>query len=160
IRYANGQNSDPAPLPRNLSLYVNGEKIKQVWFDSTVAWSTWATQVETVPLREGANTITIQHDDDDIGHVNLDSLTVTPTERIALFDGDDLDRWAAVNGGGPATWPIADGSVESFGGDIRTKEKFDDFRMHVEWYQPEHAPDVTGQARGNSGVYIQERYEV
>ncbi|WP_353707685.1 family 16 glycoside hydrolase [Cellulosimicrobium sp. ES-005] len=160
IRYANGQNSDPAPLPRNLSLYVNGEKLKQVWFDSTVAWSTWATQVETVPLRAGANTITIRHDDDDIGHVNLDSLTVTPTERITLFDGDDLDQWAAVNGGGPATWPIADGSVESFGGDIRTQEKFDDFRMHVEWYQPEHAPDVTGQARGNSGVYIQERYEV
>lgn len=160
IRYANGQNADPRPMPRNLSLYVNGEKLKQVWFDSTVAWSTWATQVETVPLREGANTITIRHDDDDIGHVNLDSLTVTPNERITLFDGDDLDAWAAVNGGGPATWPVADGSMESFGGDIRTKEKFDDFRMHVEWYQPEHAPTQTGQARGNSGVYIQERYEV
>ncbi len=62
--------------------------------------------------------------------------------------------------GGPATWPIADGSFESFGGDIRTKERFDDFRMHIEWYQPEHGPEVTGQARGNSGVYIQERYEV
>ncbi len=131
----------PATDPRNLSLYVNGEKLKQVWFDSTVSWSAWATQVETVPLREGANTITIRHDDDDIGHVNLDSLTVTPSERITLFDGDDLDAWAAVNGGGPATWPIADGSFESFGGDIRTKERFDDFRMHIEWYQPEHGPE-------------------
>ncbi|WP_253182032.1 family 16 glycoside hydrolase [Cellulosimicrobium cellulans] len=159
IRYANGQNADPQPRPRNLSLYVNGEKLKQVWFDSTVEWSTWATQVETVPLREGANTITIRHDDDDIGHVNLDKLTVTPTERTVLFDGSDLDAWERV-GGGPATWPVADGSMESFGGDIRTKEKYDDFRMHVEWYQPEHDPSQTGQARGNSGVYIQERYEV
>ncbi|MFC8921232.1 family 16 glycoside hydrolase [Cellulosimicrobium sp. NPDC057127] len=159
IRYANGQNADPSPLPRNLSLYVNGEKLKQVWFDSTVSWSTWATQVETVPLREGANTITIQHDDDDIGHVNLDNMTVTPSGRDVLFDGGDLDAWEAV-AGGPATWPVEDGSMESFGGDIRTKEKYDDFRMHVEWYQPELDPSQTGQARGNSGVYIQERYEV
>jgi hypothetical protein len=142
-----------------MSLYVNGEKQKQVWLDSTVSWSTWATQVETVRLKKGANTIAYAYDADDVGHVNLDSLTVTPTDRINLFDGGDLDAWEKVSGG-PATWPVADGSMESFGGDIRTKEKFGDFRMHAEWYQPEHAPDVTGQARGNSGVYIQERYEV
>ena len=159
LRYANGQNSDPSPLPRSLSLYVNGEKQRQVWLDSTVSWSRWATQVETVRLEKGANSIAYVYESDDVGHVNLDNLTVTPTERIPLFDGGDLDAWEKV-GGGPATWPVEDGSMESFGGDIRTKEKFGDFRMHVEWYQPEHAPDVTGQARGNSGVYIQERYEV
>ncbi|WP_265520409.1 family 16 glycoside hydrolase [Oerskovia flava] len=159
LRYANGQNNDPRPMPRNLSLYVNGEKVKQTWLDSTVQWSRWATQTETVELREGANTIAYVHDDDDIGHVNLDSLTVTPTERTVLFDGSDLDAWEAVSGG-PATWPVADGTLESFGGDIRTKEKFEDFRMHVEWYQPEHDPSQTGQARGNSGVYIQERFEI
>lgn len=159
LRYANGQNSDPSPTPRSMSLYVNGEKQRQVWLDSTVTWANWQTQTETVQLREGANTIAYVHDDDDLGHVNLDNLTVTPSERTALFDGGDLDAWEKV-GGGPATWPVADGSMESFGGDIRTKEKFGDFRMHAEWYQPEHADDVTGQARGNSGVYIQERYEV
>jgi hypothetical protein len=142
-----------------MSLYVNGVKQKQVWLDSTVTWSTWATQTETVELAEGANTIAYAYDADDVGHVNLDSLTVTPSERITLFDGGDLDAWEKVSGG-PATWPVQDGSMESLGGDIRTKEKFDDFRMHAEWYQPEHADDVTGQARGNSGVYIQERYEV
>ncbi|ASR37238.1 hypothetical protein BAY61_22080 [Prauserella marina] len=80
-------------------------------------------------------------------------------ERIVLFDGSDLDAWESASGG-PATWPVEDGSMESFGGDIRTKEHFRDFRLHVEWYQPDYPPEVTGQARGNSGVYLQERYEI
>ncbi|MEV6476448.1 family 16 glycoside hydrolase [Streptomyces sp. NPDC051657] len=75
--------------------------------------------------------------------MNLDSLTVTPTKRTTLFDGTDLDAWEA-NDGSPAKWPVADGSVESLGGDIRTKEKFGDFRMHAEWYQPQEGPGRTG----------------
>jgi hypothetical protein len=50
--------------------------------------------------------------------------------------------------------------MESLGGDIRTKEKFGDFRLHAEWYQPNYPQEVTGQQRGNSGVYLQERYEI
>ncbi|RBL85610.1 hypothetical protein DDE05_16015, partial [Streptomyces cavourensis] len=159
LRYANGQNSDPEPRPRSMTLYVNGERHKQVWLDSTVAWNRWATHVESVPLRKGANTITYAYEPEDVGHVNLDNLTVTPTRRTVLFDGSGLDAWESGDGS-PATWPVADGSMESLGGDIRTKEKYGDFRMHAEWYQPHYPPEVTGQARGNSGVYIQERYEI
>jgi hypothetical protein len=159
LRYANGQNSDPSPTPRSMSLYVNGVKVKQVWLASTVAWNRWANHVETVPLRKGANTISYVYEETDIGHVNLDKITVTPTKRITLFDGTNLDAWEKTSGGA-ATWPVEGGSVESLGGDIRTKEKFGDFRLHAEWYQPEYPPEVTGQARGNSGVYIQERYEI
>jgi hypothetical protein len=130
-----------------------------VWLPSTGAWNRWATHVESVPLRPGANTIAFVYEPRDDGHVNLDNLTVTPAKRITLFDGGGLDAWEKV-GGGPATWPVADGSVESLGGDIRTKERFGDFRLHAEWYQPNYPPEVTGQARGNSGVYIQERYEI
>jgi hypothetical protein len=159
LRYANGQNNDPSPVPRSMSLYVNGTKHKQIWLASTVRWDRWANHIESVPLRRGANTIAFVYEPTDIGHVNLDKLTVTPTKRITLFDGTGLDAWESTAGGAPA-WPVADGSMESLGGDIRTKEKFGDFRMHAEWYQPDYPPDVTGQARGNSGVYIQERYEI
>ena len=40
-----------------------------------------------------------------------------------------------------------------------TKEAFGDFSMHVEFRTP-YMAQVRGQARGNSGVYIQKRYEV
>jgi hypothetical protein len=159
LRYANGQNSDPSPAPRSMSLYVNGKKVKQVWLASTVAWNTWANHVETVPLKQGANSISYVYSDTDIGHVNLDKLTVTPAKRIPLFNGTTLDAFEKVSGG-PATWPVAGGTMESLGGDIRTKERFGDFRLHGEWYQPNYPPEVTGQARGNSGFYIQERYEI
>ncbi|MBB5907921.1 hypothetical protein BKA25_002237 [Actinoalloteichus hymeniacidonis] len=160
LRYANGLNIDhPEPTTKSISVYLNGEKHKQIWLANTGAWNNWATHVESLPLREGGNTIAFVHDPDDEGHVNFDKITVNPGERITLFDGTDLDAWEAT-AGGEATWPIEDGSMESFGGDIRTKEKFGDFRMHAEWYQPQYPPEVTGQARGNSGIYIQERYEI
>ncbi len=40
-----------------------------------------------------------------------------------------------------------------------TEQKVVDFRLHVEFKTP-FMPNSTGQARGNSGIYIQRRYEV
>ncbi len=40
-----------------------------------------------------------------------------------------------------------------------TKEPFGDFTMHLEFRTP-YMPEARGQGRGNSGVYIQGRYEV
>ncbi|MEU8207018.1 family 16 glycoside hydrolase [Streptosporangium sp. NPDC049046] len=161
LRYANGPNSIPTnPPSKSMSLYVNGKKEKQIWLAPTGAWANWATQTETVTLRPGANTIAYVYEATDFGRVNLDKITVTPSKkRITLFDGTNLDAWETTSGA-PATWPVADGTMESLGGDIRTKERFGDFRMHVEWYQPHYPPEVTGQARGNSGVYIFESYEL
>jgi hypothetical protein len=46
------------------------------------------------------------------------------------------------------------------GGSIMTKEKFCcNFKLHVEFRVP-YMPDKSGQGRGNSGVYVQGRYEV
>ena len=44
-------------------------------------------------------------------------------------------------------------------GDIMTKEKFTDHYLHVEFMCPD-MPEATGQAKGNSGVFLQGRYEV
>ncbi|MEV4481638.1 family 16 glycoside hydrolase [Micromonospora coxensis] len=81
------------------------------------------------------------------------------SSRVQLFDGDDLNAWQAT-GGGAATWPLANGSMESLGGDIRTKQTFGDFTLHVEWWQPTYPSTVMGQARGNSGIFLQDRYEI
>ncbi len=87
------------------------------------------------------------------------SLNVGVVNRIQLFDGDDLLSWQNTSGGA-ATWPMASGSMESLGGDIQTRQTFGDFKLHVEWLEPTYPPDVTGQARGNSGIYLQNRYEI
>ncbi len=79
--------------------------------------------------------------------------------RVILFDGTNTNQWEHTNGS-PATWPLGNGGMEVIGGDIRSKLSFGDFRLHVEFWLPNLPPDVTGQARANSGIYLQDRYEL
>lgn len=84
-----------------------------------------------------------------------------PSDAIVLFDGKDLSRWRSVRGAGEAKWVIKDGYVEVVPrtGDIATKEEFGDCQLHIEWAAPS---EVKGedQGRGNSGVFLMERYEL
>ena len=84
-----------------------------------------------------------------------------PSDAVVLFDGSNLDGWEAVKGG-PAEWLVADGamSVARGKGDIRTKDSFCDAQLHIEWRSPPNDQGHDGQDRGNSGVFLQERYEV
>ncbi len=45
------------------------------------------------------------------------------------------------------------------GHDILTKQKFNDYTMHLEFLLP-FRPDARGQGRGNSGFYQVDQYEV
>jgi hypothetical protein len=83
--------------------------------------------------------------------------------RIALFDGSNLDAWISRNTGGPAGWQVVgDGTmvVTPGAGDIITRQAFEDVFVHVEYKTPAFPANVTGQARGNSGVYLQGMYEM
>ena len=83
-----------------------------------------------------------------------------PSDAIGLFDGKDLTKWENSKGE-PAEWTVHDGvfTVKKGTGDIRTKQKFNDFQLHLEWCIP---VGITGesQLRGNSGVFLQGMYEV
>ncbi len=83
-----------------------------------------------------------------------------PSDAIVLFDGKDLSNWTTMTGA-DAKWEVKDGvaTVVKAGGDIKTKQTFGDMQLHIEWRTPSPAKGE-GQDRGNSGVYIQERYEV
>jgi hypothetical protein len=87
--------------------------------------------------------------------------TPAPEGAIVLFEGKNLDNWTKTDGGTPASWTILDGGIMQVkGGNIITKQKFDGhFKLHVEFRVP-YMPKAKGQARGNSGVYVQGRYEV
>jgi hypothetical protein len=85
-----------------------------------------------------------------------------PKGAIVLFNGKDLSGWVKRNGK-PAEWKVGDDYIEvvSKKGDIMTKEKFGpDFQLHVEFWLPKLPPEVKDQARANSGVYLQGRYEI
>ena len=83
-----------------------------------------------------------------------------PDDAIILFDGKDLSKWESVRGG-EAGWTVHDGvfTVNKRGGDIRTKESFGSYQLHIEWMIPEGISGKS-QSRGNSGVYMQGQYEV
>ena len=91
-----------------------------------------------------------------------------PSDAQVLFDGKDLSKWE----GGPeqnpnwkgqdASWKIQDGYVEVTppdGTDIRTRGRWSDFQLHIEWATP-NPPTNHGQARGNSGILINGMYEI
>lgn len=74
-------------------------------------------------------------------------------DAIVLFDGSNKDAW---NGGRlDETTKL----LNTDGKDIRTKQKFMNYKIHVEFMLP-YRPDARGQGRGNSGFYQVDHYEV
>jgi hypothetical protein len=94
---------------------------------------------------------------------SLATQTAKPPEEFrSLFNYIDLQDWR-MRDGKPASWKVGNGYVEVVPrrGDIRTIEKFGpDFQLKLDFWLPRLAPQVKGQARCNSGVFLQGRYEV
>jgi hypothetical protein len=84
-----------------------------------------------------------------------------PAGAVVLFDGSNLDAWQAQEPGKPVKWKLVAGDALEVagGGNIVSKEKFGAHQLHLEFRLP-YMPRDFGQARGNSGVYLQSRYEV
>jgi hypothetical protein len=87
---------------------------------------------------------------------------VPPSDAIVLFDGTDLSKWEADEGNGvPTKWVVKDGAMECVPGSgyIRTREKFGDCQLHVEWASPTRV-EGESQGRGNSGVFLMGLVEI
>lgn len=84
-----------------------------------------------------------------------------PSDAVVLFDGKDLSAWEGEQGG-QARWAVADGAFTVVPGSkgIRTKRRFCDIQLHVEWRTPAETRGLEGQQRGNSGIFLQEVYEL
>jgi hypothetical protein len=82
-----------------------------------------------------------------------------PSDAEVLFDGKDLSKWQN-NQGQNATWKVEEGYMESGrGGGIRTRGKWADFQLHLEFATPSQVKG-NGQGRGNSGILINGMYEI
>lgn len=86
-----------------------------------------------------------------------------PSDAIILFDGKNLDAWASSKDATkPAPWKIVDSDhmeVVPGSGGIQTKMKFGDCQMHIEFSAPDKV-ESESQGRGNSGLFLQNRYEL
>jgi hypothetical protein len=83
-----------------------------------------------------------------------------PSDAVVLFGGADASEWVHHDGR-PAEWPVVKGILvcKSGSGDIFSKRKMGSAQIHVEFATP-YMPQAHDQARGNSGVYLQGRYEI
>ncbi len=93
--------------------------------------------------------------------INTEDLT-PPTGAVILLgsEASGMDAFLKRDGS-PAVWPVDENGVAlSKGGDIVSRERFTDFQLHVEFCCPDSPPEVKGQGRGNSGVFLQGRYEI
>lgn len=91
-------------------------------------------------------------------------LKIKPGENgAAPSDAINLSHsmWESVNSG-KNPWASNDGvmTVKPGTKDIRTKNSFSDVQLHVEWRIPELDDKFTSQDRGNSGVFLQQFYEL
>ncbi len=84
-----------------------------------------------------------------------------PSDAIVLFDGTNFEHWDSANEGEEVAWQIDNRAmtVSPKTGAIQTKESFGDIQLHIEWRSPE-VINGKGQGRGNSGIFLQKRYEI
>jgi hypothetical protein len=81
-------------------------------------------------------------------------LASPPSDAIVLFDGKSLDAWEDGE-----RWQVEEGVATAAGTEIKSKQKFGDCQLHVEFATPAKV-EGQGQGRGNSGIYLMDRYEV
>ena len=93
--------------------------------------------------------------------------TKPPSDAIILFDGTNLSKWESQKTPErgqrpePAPWKVVNGEMRIVpgSGGIQTKEYFGDCQLHIEFKSPPPGNN-SGQGRGNSGVFLQNTYEL
>lgn len=85
-----------------------------------------------------------------------------PSDAIVLFDGTSLDGWTTPDGK-PCPWtcenkPGGSMTIKKGSSSIISKHLIGSAQVHLEFMTPVVAG--SGQDRGNSGLYLQGRYEI
>jgi Domain of Unknown Function (DUF1080) len=84
------------------------------------------------------------------------------TAPVAIFNGKDLTGWEPIGNAQNNKWvardgelvndnPVVEGQHGPGAANIKTTQKWQDFKLHIEVNCPEH---------GNSGIYLRGRYEI
>lgn len=120
VRFANGTTT-----ARPAAVTVNGSAVTSASFESTGAWTTWATKTLTVPVRSGSNTIRLSPTAS-AGLPNIDFLdadtgdTTPPPSGAVLYVAPNGSDGAAGTESAPTTLTSAISRVPA-GGTIRMR---------------------------------------
>lgn len=113
----------------------------------------------TLTIKDGSELIVTQAGQKELGGTLKKVLRKSPTlgakppeGAVILFDGSGGDEWAPGDMDGKLL------KADVSGGGQFSKRKFHSFTLHIEFQLP-FEPAKRGQDRGNSGVYMQARYE-
>jgi hypothetical protein len=101
------------------------------------------------------------HGESAAGFEDSDEPSLPPPEcATVLFDGHDLSAWTAPDNVAPK-WKVQNGYVEVVAktGNMSTRRLFRNFQLHVEFWVP-YRPNEEDEERGNSGIYLQGKYEI
>ncbi|CAM1372808.1 3-keto-disaccharide hydrolase [Tenacibaculum xiamenense] len=93
--------------------------------------------------------------------INFNELGV-PSDAIVLFDGTNFNEWISSRDSTDVKWNLNDDgsmTVKDKTGDIQTKRNFGSVQLHIEWRSDPNNTQ-TNQNKSNSGVFLQNRYEV
>jgi PBP1b-binding outer membrane lipoprotein LpoB len=85
-----------------------------------------------------------------------------PSDAIVLFDGTNFDEWISSRDSTDVKWNLnedASMTVKDKTGDIQTKRNFGSVQLHIEWRSDPNNTQ-TNQNKSNSGVFLQNRYEI
>ncbi len=88
------------------------------------------------------------------------TMNTPPSDALILFDGAHADEWVHADGTA-VQWTIEGDAlvVKPGSGGIHTRRKFQDMQLHLEFRTPAKV-ESEGQGRGNSGLFLQNRYEI
>jgi hypothetical protein len=142
---------------RNSAQVVNGRRVNGASDIETDDGDGWG------PLSRGQ--IALQAEGAEVFYRNVQIRPLVylapPSGAALLFSGSGLAAWRHRDGSEPR-WRVVDGAMEVVPGtgDLYSHRWFGDVRIHVEFQVPESSSGAAEQDRGNSGVYIQGRYEV
>ncbi|MDX1962522.1 MAG: DUF1080 domain-containing protein [Pirellulales bacterium] len=135
-----------------------GEKLSGTVEKGALQLTGKLSRVEVAPGGTAAK-LTIPDQPQPISLAKVDRASPTlgakpPEGAIVLYGGkDDKKHWQ----GGSVT---EDGLLASHpGGNLVCDQELGDFTLHLEFRTP-FMPTASGQGRGNSGVYLQNRYEL
>jgi len=72
-----------------------------------------------------------------------------PSDAIILFDGTNVDQWENAE-----KWLSEDGVMIAAETAIKTRRKFGSCQLHIEFTSPLETEGLSGQQRGNSGIFF------